>query len=119
MANSQRLDGNNPAPNSGTAALPHILGILGILGSLIGWLVVKDKSPFCDQEGKKAMNFQLILFVAAIVCMVLALIPGIGFLFRILSLVVWITGLVFSILAYMAVSKGQIYTYPVSAPVFK
>jgi len=47
------------------AMLCHLLGILtAFLGPLIIWLVKKDQSPFVDDQGKEALNFQITLVIA-------------------------------------------------------
>src|SRR5690348_1357609 len=57
---------NGPAPDKDAktmALLCHLLPIFtGFLGPLIIWLVKKDSSPFVDDQGKEALNFQITAF---------------------------------------------------------
>src|SRR6266852_3321441 len=46
----------------------HLLGIiLGIIGPLIIWLIKKDQSKFVDDQGKEALNFQIVLLILHLV----------------------------------------------------
>lgn len=48
-------------------------GSLAILGPLIIYLVYKDRSPFVRQQAAEAFNFQLTMWIAAIVGFILCL----------------------------------------------
>lgn len=81
-----------------------------IIGPLIVWLIKKDESSFVDSQGKEALNFQITMLIAFLVCIVLAFIL-IGFL---LMAVVVIFNLIMIILAAIKTSEGQDFRYPVS-----
>jgi uncharacterized Tic20 family protein len=98
------------------AGLSHLLGILGPLPSLIIWLMYKDRSQFVGQEARKALNFQITLAIAWVVVVILALFVSFAFL---LYLVIWAAAVVFSVMGYQAVGRGQAYTYPVSLELVK
>lgn len=54
------------------AHLSPIAGLIGIplgtvLGPLVVWLVTKDRSPFLDDQGKEALNFQIAVLIAGVV----------------------------------------------------
>jgi uncharacterized Tic20 family protein len=93
------------------AMLCHLLAIFtGFLGPLIIWLIKKDETPFVDDQGKEALNFQLTVLIAMVVS---------GFLFVIcigpfVMMGVGIANLVFCILAAVKTSKGEAYRYPVN-----
>jgi len=54
------------------AMLSHILGaVTCFVGPLIIWLIKKDESPFVDDQGKEALNFQITIAIAYIVGAVL------------------------------------------------
>src|ERR1700761_2896163 len=63
-----------PAPDKDSVTmgmLCHLLGIpIGFLGPLIIWLVKKDTSPFVDDQGKEALNFQITRLIATAACFV-------------------------------------------------
>ena len=106
------------------ASLAHLGGIFWILPSLIIWLVFKDRGRRSDIEAKEALNFQITVtiawFAVFFIGTFLALVTfGIGFLFNLLGLAVWIMTVVFSIMGFLAVKDGGTYRYPVSVRFIK
>ena len=79
-----------------------------VLPALIMWLIKKDESPFIDDHGREAVNFQISLLIYYVISGVLVL-CGIGF---ILCFATWVLGLVGMILAAIAANKGEYYRYP-------
>ena len=100
------------------AGLAHLGGILWIVPGLIIWLVFRERSGFVNQEGKKAVNFQITLLIALIVITILNIVLP-SFLVSLLQLAVWIVSLIFSIQGYQAVQRGQAYRYPFSLELIK
>lgn len=84
---------------------------LPVIAPLIMWLIKRDQSPFVDDHGREAINFQISLLIYALVVVPLAAILtcGIG---AILWLGVWALGIVGMILAAVAAHRGQYYRYP-------
>ena len=99
------------SPDAKTMAmLCHLLGIFTWwLAPLIIWLIKKDQSPFVNQQGKEALNFQLTLVIG---CVVGALTSCIGIGFFVLA-AIWVVNIVFGIISTITVNKGQPYRYPV------
>ena len=100
--------GPEATPDDRTMAmLCHLLGIFtGFLGPLIIWLIKKDTSPFVDDQGKEALNFQLICLIAVAACFL-------GFcLAPFLIIAVQIFRIVFSIIGTVNANKGIPYRYP-------
>ena|SRR6478735_1346046 len=93
-------------PNT-MAGLAHALLFTGFLGPLIIWLIGKDNSPFVDSEGKKALNFGILVTIGYIVSSVLILV-FIGFFIYIATLVI---AIVFGIQGWQAASQGRPYEY--------
>ncbi len=98
------------SPDAKTMAmLCHLLAIFtGFLAPLIIWLIKKDQSPFVDQEGKEALNFQLTMLIAFVIgglttCLI------IGFFIIAAASIV---DIIFCVLAAITVNKGQGYRYP-------
>ena len=97
------------------AMLCHLLGILtAFLGPLIIWLIKKDQSPFVDDQGKEALNFQITLVIAhavagAAVCLH----------WGILNIVIWVFAVVFGIMGSVAANRGEKYRYPVALRLIK
>lgn len=106
------------------ASFTHLGGILGFLPSLIIWLVFKDRGRFTAVEAKEALNFQITLLIGyvaiSIISTFLAMVTfGIGGLLNGLVGVVWIVGLIFSILGFMKAKEGQSYRYPFALRLIK
>jgi len=89
--------------------------VLGFLGPLIIWLIKKDESQFIATEAKEALNFQLAVMIASLICIPLIFAFCIGVL---LMIVVGIGSLVYAILAGMEAHKGNHYAYPSYIPRF-
>nr|WP_243695409.1 DUF4870 domain-containing protein [Agromyces protaetiae] len=101
----------SPSDEKLWATLIHVGGILfGILPSLIGYLVLKDRGPFIRAHTATALNFQITLLIAYVVGGLLSLII-IGFF---VLLAAWVLSIVFGIIAAMKANQGQPYTYPLS-----
>ena len=98
------------------AMIAHLAGFLGyfipVIGSLIGpliiWQIKKDLHPFVDDQGKEALNFQITVAIAVVVCLLL-MIVAIGFL------LIWVVGIgaiVLMIIAAIKANEGVAYRYP-------
>lgn len=96
----------------------HLIALVGLLGNGIGfllgplilWAVKKEDHPFIDEQGKEAVNFQITMFLAAIVSAILCtILIGIVFL-----LAVGLMSIVFPIIAAVKVNAGERYRYPLS-----
>lgn len=93
------------------AMLTHLSGfVLYIIVPLIVWLMHKDRADkaYLTGEAKEALNFQITLALAWIVCWILQVIL-IGFL---LMGVLWFVNLIFCIIAAVKVSSEGHYRYP-------
>jgi len=94
------------------AHLSALVGVIVPFGSVIGPLVIMltkgKESTFIGDQAKEALNFQITVAIAILVCFVLAFVL-IGFA---LMAIVGLADLVFIILAAVAASKGEKYRYP-------
>lgn len=109
-----------PAPEPGKAArqwamICHFAAALGfifpfgnLIGPLIVWQLKRDQDAFIDEQGKEALNFQLTVAIAAIVCLVLMLVL-IGFL---LMGLLCIGMVVLTIIGGIKAGEGRPYRYP-------
>ena len=98
-----------------SALIGYVIPFGSIIGPLIIWQVKKNEMPFVDDQGKEALNFQITMVIAAIVCIVLMLVL-IGFL------LIWIVGildLIFIVVAAIAANNGQAYRYPFNLRLIK
>ncbi len=99
------------------AVLIHLSALLGfiipfgnILAPLVIWLLKKEDSPFIDDQGKEAVNFQISMTIYAIISAILIVII-IGF---VLLGVIAIIEIIFIIIAAVNASNGVKYRYPLS-----
>ncbi|WP_443695095.1 DUF4870 domain-containing protein [Pseudomonas sp.] len=97
------------------AMLCHFAAFLGLvfpfgslLGPLILWQIKKDMDPLIDDQGKEALNFQITVAIAWLVCMVLGFVV-IGFL---LMLILVVAALVLTIIGGIKANNGTAYRYP-------
>lgn len=93
----------------------HLGGILGILPSLIIWLVFKDRGSFTNTEAKEALNFQITLLFGWVISWILIF----AFIGLLLIWAVWIAGVVFSIIAFLQAKDGKHYRYPFAIRLIK
>jgi uncharacterized Tic20 family protein len=101
----------SPADEKLWSTLIHIGGIFfSFVPALVGYLLLKDRGPFIREHAATALNFQITVGIAYIVCGILTFLV-IGFL---LSAVVSIVNIIFCILAAVAASRGQRYVYPLA-----
>jgi uncharacterized protein len=81
-----------------------------VVPSLVMWLIKRDRSPFIDDHGREAVNFQISLVIYTVLTTIAALVTcGVG---AVLYVPVYILGLVGMILASIAANKGEYYRYP-------
>jgi uncharacterized Tic20 family protein len=80
-----------------------------VLPALILWLIKRDRSPFVDDHGREAINFQVSLVLYYVVGLALMAACGLGVLVWIAT---YILGIVGMIIAARAAHNGQYYRYP-------
>lgn len=91
------------------AMLSHLGGILlGFIAPLIVWMVYRERSAFVGDQAREALNFQITLLIGYVVSAVLTFVV-IG---MVTGLVIWVAGIILSIIAGLAAQKGQQYRYP-------
>ena len=95
--------------------LNYLIPTLGhIIGALIVWLVTRDVSKTVDQQGKRALNFQLTLGLFFLVLWIIVFINFFIAMFFLwpLFVAVYILQLITMILAVVATNEGRTYNYP-------
>jgi uncharacterized Tic20 family protein len=103
--------------------LAHLSALVGVvvplfgcvLGPLLVWLGRRDQSSFVEGQAKEALNFNISVFLALIVCSLLMLV-FIGF---ILGAALFIAWLVMTLIAAIKASEGIPYRYPFSLRLVK
>jgi uncharacterized protein len=116
--------GTAPTENERTwGMLAHLSALTGVvvwlLGCIIGplavWIARRDQSPFVAEHAREALNFNITVVLAALVCMLLMLV-FVGFILGTALFVVW---LVFTLIAAIKASEGEHYRYPFSLRLVK
>ncbi len=98
------------------ALLCHLGGVIGsFVVPLIIWLVKKDQSKFLDDQGKEALNFQIMILIALLISFATTFIL-IGF---VLFPAVIVVNIVFCILGGLEANKGKLYRYPFTLRLIK
>lgn len=101
------------------AHLSAFAGFLVPLGSIIAplvvWLIKRDQSAFVADQGKEALNFNISVLLAALVCGVLVFV-FIGILLGVALFIFW---LAMTIIAGIKASEGVRYRYPITLRLVK
>src|SRR5262249_6072974 len=98
--------------------LSHLLALIGffvipfgnVVAPLIVYLMKKDESPFVADQARESLNCQSPLLIYALVSGVLVIIL-IGFL---LLGIIWVAGIVLTIIAAVKAANGESYRYPLT-----
>lgn len=104
------------------AMLCHLSALAGfivpmgsVIGPLIVWLIKKEDMPLVAEHGRKALNFQITMLFAYIVCFVL-MIVAIG---AILLPIVAIFSFVMVVIGAIKTNDGKPFNYPFSINLIK
>lgn len=98
-----------------SALIGFLIPLGSILGPLIIWQIKKNEFAFVDDHGKEALNFQITVLIAVVVCLVLTVVL-IGFL---LLPVVGVVALVLTVMAGIKANNGETYRYPFTLRLIK
>ena len=88
-----------------SSLIASLLGGLSFLGPLIIWLIKKDQSPFVGDQAKEALNFQIAVLIASLVCTITCV--GI-----VVVPVILVGDIIFTVIGAMEANKGVYYRYP-------
>lgn len=96
-------------------------GVAGAIAALVVWMLVRDKSAFATEHAKEALNFNLSMFIYAVVAVVLVIFTlGIGLIVALpMWLVLALVWIVCTLLAAFKAYDGQPYRYPITLRLFK
>ncbi|MGI3783085.1 MAG: DUF4870 domain-containing protein [Janthinobacterium lividum] len=93
------------------ATLTHVSTlVVGFIGPLVAYLLLKDRSPFLKESTQEALNFSITVSLAAVASSILTIL----FIGYVLLPVVYVAAAVLCILAAVAANKGEVYRYPLS-----
>jgi uncharacterized protein len=113
-----------PTENERTwGMLAHLSALAGIVVWLVGciagpfvvYIARRDQSAFVAEHAREALNFNITVVIAAIVCGLLMLV----FVGVILGAGLFIAWLVFTLVAAIKASEGEAYRYPISLRLVK
>ncbi len=86
-----------------------VLPVVGIVvGPLVVWMLKRDEDPFIDDQGKEAVNFQITMLIAFVVCFFLMFVVIGAFLMPLVGL----ADLIFTIVGGVKANEGVKYRYP-------
>ncbi len=112
------MDSDADAGERAYAACNHLVFLalpIPVIPQLVMWLIRRDASPFLDDHGKEALNFQIsILLLSAMAGMLI--IVGIGLLF--LLALPWFM-IICTIVAGVKAAQGQYFRYPMTIRLIK
>ncbi|PQA58897.1 DUF4870 domain-containing protein [Siphonobacter curvatus] len=93
-----------------SSIVASFLGGLSFLGPLIVWLIYRERSTYVDYHGKEALNFQILMSIAFVGCIILGILTcGVGL---IILPVVAVLDIVFVVIAAIKANNGEYYQYP-------
>lgn len=98
-----------------SALAGYLIPFGNIIGPLVIWQIKKNEFPLVDDQGKEALNFQITVAIAAVVCFILMFVVVGIFLLMALGL----TNLIFIIIAGLRANQGESYRYPFSLRLVK
>lgn len=120
MAYTDRIQDPNVTDDDRTYALLMHLSVIAhlfltgfaILIPILMWRLRSDRSPFVDDHGREAVNFQITLILYTIIAIPIAIITcGVG---GVIALIPYPLGIIGVILASMAANRGEYFRYPMT-----
>ena len=101
--------------------LGHIVvPVAAIVAPIVIWQVQRKASPFMDDHGREAVNFQISMMIYSVILPVIAgvigaLTCGVGLVLLIPAVLLpYVLGCIGMILASMAANRGEYYRYPMN-----
>jgi len=95
--------------------LSQLLDLITVFGGfivpLVLWLTQRDRINDMDEHGKAIMNFQISMFIYAIICLPLILLFGLGIVGLIIIAIICF---IFPIVNAIKASNGELPYYPMT-----
>lgn len=90
-----------------------VLWGIAIIAPFIMWNTKKNESPFLDDHGREALNFQISLIIYTFLIVPLGLLTcGLGFF--VFPILLYVLGIIGMIQAAIAANRGEFYRYPMT-----
>jgi len=96
--------------------LDLVTGFGGFIVPLILWLTKRDEIRSMDEHGKSIMNFQISMFIYALICIPLVFLFGLGILGLLGIAAICV---IFPIINAIKASNGERPVYPLSIEIIK
>lgn len=125
----------SPADEKLWSTLAHVGNVLGLLPSLLIFLILGPRGPKVKQESREALNFIITAIIAIVALAIIGVIvsaiyyaapSGVDIIFGLLGLLinlvqfaVYVLVIVFSIVAAVRVNNGGSYRYPFALRLIK
>jgi uncharacterized Tic20 family protein len=90
-------------------------GTLGWIAPLVSMMSRGPQSPYVRAESVKALNFQLVMSIVAVVCWAL----GCLIITWVVAVAAMIMGIVFGVIAGAKAANGESYNYPLNISIVK
>ena len=91
--------------------LATFLNIILLIPALVFYFAFKDRGPRIAEQAKENLNWTINITIIAIACVILGMIPVIGFLFWLVYFAALIVNLVFSIIGGVKLNGNEVQTY--------
>jgi hypothetical protein len=106
---------------SGLAGLSPLLPVIGsVVAPLVVWQLKADEFPFVDEQGRRAVNFQLSMLLYVTIGTIICIASLVGvFLIPVVFIVFALVNVIFVLTAAVKASRGRHYRYPISIRFFK
>lgn len=98
-----------------TAFAGLILPLCNVIGPLVVWMVKREQSAFVADQGKEALNFNISVLIAGVICGLLVYV-FIGILLGVGLFIYW---LAMTIVAGIKAGEGVRYRYPFAVRLVK
>ena len=99
-----------------SALAGFLLPVIGcVVGPLVVWLAKREQSAFVAEAAKEALNFNISVLLAGLLCTMLLFV----FIGLLLGAVLFVAWLVLTVVAGIRASEGVHYRYPVSLRIVK
>jgi uncharacterized Tic20 family protein len=106
---------------AGLAGLSPLLPAIGsAVAPLLVWQLKADEFPFVDEQGRRAVNFQLSMLLYVTIGTIICLVSLVGvFLIPVVFCVFGLVDLILVLIAAVKANRGQHYRYPFTIRFFK
>ena len=106
---------------AGLAGLSPLLPVIGgAVAPLIIWQLKAEDFPFLDEQGRRAVNFQLSMLLYVTIGTIICIVSLVGvFLIPVVFCIYGLVDLIFVLIAAVKANRGRHYRYPITIRFFK